>query len=138
MLQQSAATQSPPVGFHPASFRPHARPASSAAEDHPAEAGERTLLRRAGNAVARLRSNYDDMERRLSDAKMEVAELKDQVAGWRSRHHSIRRLDVSSLRRQVAFQCHPDRGGDSNLMTRLNALLDVLESMQAPCQASGY
>jgi hypothetical protein len=36
-------------------------------------------------------------------------------------------MKLRALRRQVAFHCHPDRGGDERLMQSLNALFDYLE-----------
>ena len=40
---------------------------------------------------------------------------------------SIPKQEVGSLRRQIAFYCHPDKGGDDLLMRRINAFFDQLE-----------
>jgi hypothetical protein len=63
----------------------------------------------------------------LHDARLEIRRLKDEL-GQRSAHPRIvGDIKLRTLRRQVAFYCHPDRGGDERLMQQINALFDDLE-----------
>ncbi len=62
--------------------------------------------------------------RRLRDdlqaARWRIAQLEQQAA----RRRPV--VDMT-LRRDTAFYCHPDRGGNVELMARLHALFDTLE-----------
>lgn len=40
--------------------------------------------------------------------------------------HGMPNVDLPALRRRTAYYCHPDRGGDGELMRRLNTLFDFL------------
>jgi hypothetical protein len=37
----------------------------------------------------------------------------------------------------VAYYCHPDRGGDADLMSKLNTLFDFLAVLVRPQEAQG-
>jgi hypothetical protein len=85
--------------------------------------------------ITNLRNKFADMERRLSDANRRVLTLNTELDGWRSLAGAKPAVNVSTLRRRVAFYCHPDRGGDTELMSRLNVLFDFVEGIQHSVQA---
>ena len=62
-----------------------------------------------------------------------MASLAELIRGLKAELHTLRRfqrtlrtIDLPGLRRDVAFYCHPDRGGDGNVMRRVNLLFDSL------------
>jgi len=59
------------------------------------------------------------MQRKLQSAQQTIASLKRELD---------QKTDVKVLRKRLVFHCHPDRGGDLELMQRLNALFDQLEA----------
>ena len=65
----------------------------------------------------------DDEIRRL---RALIAQLRGQLLGA---SRLGRDFDLRWLRRGLAFQCHPDRGGDEALMKDVNRLFDLLESI---------
>jgi hypothetical protein len=67
-------------------------------------------------AVAGLRAELDRTRAQLRHAQ-EIPKMKFSAD------------QLTSLRRRVAFYCHPDRGGDVVLMRDLNTLFDVLEEL---------
>ena len=72
--------------------------------------------------VARMRSE-------IHAANKEIARLRKKLA---VRDTKIQKPNFRALRRQISFYCHPDRGGDDNLMRRVNLLFYYLE-----CSAEG-
>lgn len=78
--------------------------------------------------ISSLCVDFRNMKVELQNALREVAALRREVSGLRSRQHKLSQLDVTALRRRMAFEHHPDRGGDPDLMTTLNAFLDTVES----------
>lgn len=90
------------------------------------------LRERSVVAVAKLRNRFADLDTRLREAHGEIARLEGELARWRARYRAAQRIDVPWLRRQVAYYCHPDRGGDGNLMTSVNVVFDFLERLQQP------
>ncbi len=80
-------------------------------------------------ALTGLHLECESMKNMLHEARLEIARLKRALA---SRERRGPQLDVAGLRREVAFYCHPDRGGDAELMCRLNILFDALEDTGAP------
>lgn len=83
---------------------------------------------RLNQTIGRLRSEFAGLKNELANTKSENSRLQREVARWRFRFQALRVADVASLRRHVAFYCHPDRGGDAELMSCLNALFDILSS----------
>jgi len=81
------------------------------------------------DSVSWIRNRVGDMQGRLSEAQAEIERLRAELARARSQSQpvSVPEMDLGSLRRQVAFFCHPDRGGDGALMSKLNTLFDSLE-----------
>jgi len=82
------------------------------------------------NSIAKLRSEYSNIQNELRHVYDENNRLKNELEKSRSRHSGIPSLDLSSLRRRIAFLCHPDRGGDAELMKELNILLDFLAAIK--------
>ncbi len=76
--------------------------------------------------VTRLRVDLSSMRRELLDARCENARLRRELARLRARGEVSSEFNLPSLRREVAFQCHPDRGGSNSLMSRLNTFFDHL------------
>ncbi|MBW2277116.1 MAG: hypothetical protein JRF63_06465, partial [Deltaproteobacteria bacterium] len=76
--------------------------------------------------IGRLRSEFSSLRNELSDTKRENNALRSELDLWRSKYQALRGSDMASLRRNVSFYCHPDRGGNTELMSRLNALFDFL------------
>jgi hypothetical protein len=73
--------------------------------------------------LLRLRSELDD-------AHTEIRRLRAKLGLRPSGPRTVISLRLRALRRQVSFHCHPDRGGDENLMKKVNALFDYLESVE--------
>jgi hypothetical protein len=72
------------------------------------------------------------LRHRLQEAEGEIRRLQKEL-GLRKKEIEpppgiVGELNLRSLRRQLSFYCHPDRGGDERLMKRVNALFDHLES----------
>jgi hypothetical protein len=81
---------------------------------------------------------FRQLKTELQSALHQAAALRREVDGWRSRHRQLSRVDVPALRRRLAFHYHPDRGGDAELMSTLNAFFDAVEGYrQQPGLASG-
>ncbi len=57
----------------------------------------------------------DKLKTELRIARLEIQRLTLDVP-----------FDVVTLRRKIAFYCHPDRGGDADVMRNVNALFDAL------------
>lgn len=86
--------------------------------------GQRSLL---GAAIAQVRTEMSQMKIELDAARAEVARLKRTLC-WRTSYaNTYSHTNLRRLRREVALYCHPDRGGDVNVMQRINALFDDLE-----------
>jgi hypothetical protein len=67
------------------------------------------------------------LRNQLREAHREISRLKKELRQATGPHLAIDRTKLRTLRRQVAFHCHPDRGGDERLMQHMNALFDSLE-----------
>jgi hypothetical protein len=70
-----------------------------------------------------LASAVAQMRVQLTEANHKIARLHEAL-----RVRSLSTAELSTLRRRVAYYCHPDRGGDAELMRRLNVLFDRLEA----------
>ena len=79
------------------------------------------------DAVANVHLEFAQMKDELRAAHREIARLKRSLSKRAARPLALPEGDLSSLRRNVAFHCHPDRSGDGELMRRLNVLFDYLE-----------
>lgn len=84
------------------------------------------------DAICSLRSEFSRMEDELRTTRSENSRLRGELARWRRRYRPQQKMDLAGLRRRVAFYCHPDRGGDAELMSRLNTLFDMLAAMWNP------
>ncbi len=81
-------------------------------------------------SVARLRMEFSNIRAELQVTKSENNRLKDELDEFRSKYEALPNLEVPKLRRCVTFYCHPDRGGDDEIMSKLNVLFDFLASVQ--------
>ncbi len=79
-------------------------------------------------SIVWLKRRFTEMEDELRRAESEVTRLRRELSRVRLQHEA--QVDVSHLRRRVAFYCHPDRGGDTELMARLNCMFDWVEALQ--------
>lgn len=84
-----------------------------------------------GETITRLGTEFLHMKSSLREAKSEIARLRGELARLRLPRRRLPKADMASLRRQVAYHCHPDRGGDAELMSNLNTLFDFLENLEA-------
>lgn len=78
-------------------------------------------------AVAGVHEQFMQLQQDLRAARLEISSLRRSLAELEPVTVELPELDLSSLRRHVAFYCHPDRSGDGELMMRLNVLFDYLE-----------
>lgn len=78
------------------------------------------------DTIARLRSEFIDLKTQLIKAHDENTRLKKELEERRQKTNSTSNFDIPSLRRKVTFCCHPDRGGDIELMKDINLLFDSL------------
>lgn len=76
-------------------------------------------------AINNLGSEFVRLRSELQDAQCEILRLRRRLA--KAQPSTVPGLELSSLRRQVAYHCHPDRGGSHQLMSDLNTLFDLLE-----------
>ena len=81
--------------------------------------------------IGKLWSEFSSMKQQLQQAHREINRLKNELSKTPG-HRAKPELDLASLRRRVAFYCHPDRGGDTALMSALNGLFDYLECSEIP------
>jgi hypothetical protein len=71
------------------------------------------------------------LRHQLQEAQGEIRRLQKELGlkkGPGRVPSIIGEVNLRSLRRQLSFHCHPDRGGDERLMKRVNALFDHLEA----------
>ena len=87
------------------------------------------------DAITSVHVEFAHMKDELEAAHREIARLKQRLSPGRPPRNPIGDIDLPSLRRHVAFYCHPDRAGDGDLMRRLNVLFDYLEHSQASATA---
>lgn len=80
--------------------------------------------------IAQLRSEFINLRTELLKAHDENARLKSELDKSRQVTSDKSSFDLLSLRRRVAFCCHPDRGGDIELMKDINLLFDSLLQTQ--------
>ena len=80
--------------------------------------------------IERFRSEFSCIRSELQLARTENSQLRREIAFLRTQCKTIPNTDISSLRRGVAYYCHPDRGGDASLMAKLNTLFDMISSIQ--------
>jgi hypothetical protein len=85
-------------------------------------------------SIASFVREFRQLKSELQAAARETAALRREVNDWRARHRQLSRVDVAALRRRLAFQYHPDRGGDAELMSTLNSFFDAIEGYRhQPC-----
>ncbi len=77
--------------------------------------------------IATLNDEFANMREDLRDAHTEIDRLSEELYIWEDLRGELPEIDLASLRRQAAFRCHPDRGGDAHLMSSLNVLFDFFE-----------
>ena len=80
------------------------------------------------DTIAELRREFTRIQEELSEARSEISRLKRKLGRRRLLSRAVSDIDVESLRRKVASCCHPDRGGDNELMSTINMLLDLCEA----------
>lgn len=88
------------------------------------------LQNRAVSAVSQIRAQFADLQAELEEARYVIASLQSGLRLERAKQREVNDVPVAVLRRQVAYRLHPDRGVDPEIMSRLNALFDLVESMQ--------
>jgi len=83
------------------------------------------------DSIGFLHDQFHALRRELEDVRGENSRLRQEVAVWRAQFRSLPVKEVAQLRRNVAYYCHPDRGGDADVMCKLNALFDFLTKTAA-------
>jgi len=83
-----------------------------------------------GATISNLGAQFSQMRTSLAAAKNEISRLRTELAKLRPSRKRMPKADVASLRRKVAYHCHPDRGGDTDLMSNMNTLFDYLECVE--------
>ena len=63
----------------------------------------------------------------LRESRLEVGRLQRELAAGKGPSPRTPGSGLNAMRREISFYCHPDRGGDNELMQRVNALFDYLE-----------
>ena len=81
-------------------------------------------------AIGELHSQFAVIQEELRFAHTELDRLRGVLFTWQAHFEKLPCLNLSSLRRHAAFYCHPDRGGNVELMSGLNVLFDILEHSQ--------
>jgi glucose-6-phosphate-specific signal transduction histidine kinase len=85
---------------------------------------------RITEAATNLRSSISVLELKLQQEQEDNASLRAEVAQWRRMCRELVQIDVSTLRRRLAFHVHPDVGGDARLMSEINAACDCIVRVQ--------
>ena len=80
------------------------------------------------DTITELKREFARMQEELREAHGEINRLQRKLDRRGSLSRFAPEVDVESLRRKVAVCCHPDRGGDNELMSTMNMLLDLLET----------
>lgn len=80
--------------------------------------------------IADIGVEFSNMKSKLRAAHSEITKLKNELTRRRPQYQVSSKTDFATLRRRVAFYCHPDRGGDAELMSRLNTLFDFLDTLE--------
>ncbi len=81
--------------------------------------------------ITRLAAELTDLKSQLRQARLDVSRLSLMLARTRNRPRPVDPGELEGLRRRVAYYCHPDRGGDGELMSRLNRLFDALQNQSS-------
>jgi hypothetical protein len=87
----------------------------------------RTESRSLVSAIRSLRDEFSTVAAELRDAQSEIARLRRELTCLRAANPTPSDLNLASLRREVTFACHPDRGGNEQVMCRVNVLFDHIE-----------
>jgi hypothetical protein len=82
--------------------------------------------------VSRLCVEFSAVQKELEDARSENHRLRTELEKWHSRWETLPSVDTSSLRRRVAYFCHPDRGGNTDLMSAINVVFDFISALEYP------
>jgi len=88
--------------------------------DRPAPAALRDV-------IAGVHDKLETLRGELREAREEIIALRRELA-MSAESRAIPQEELGSIRRQVSFYCHPDRGGNGLLMRRLNVIFDFLQS----------
>jgi hypothetical protein len=86
-------------------------------------AGSRSIV----DTITHLHREFANMKSELTGAHSEISRLQGELVNMTTHVQQFVDLDFAGLRREAAFYCHPDRGGNSSLMCKLNVLFDLLE-----------
>jgi hypothetical protein len=79
------------------------------------------------DTIAELKREFTRIQDELREARGEISRLRRKLGRRRLLSRAVSEIDIESLRRKVACFCHPDRGGDNELMSTINMLLDLFE-----------
>lgn len=83
---------------------------------------------RLTDAIALLRDQFSTLQQELDGLRAENERLHSELAAIRYERRQLQGVNLRSLRRRVAVYCHPDRGGNNEVMCNLNTLFDALET----------
>jgi len=100
------------------------------------ESGPSASVSSLPSVIAKVHQDMLELKQQLDEAHGEIDRLNRQLTGRRPESLPVLDIELRPLRRQVAFHCHPDRGGDDLLLRRLNALFDTLEELAIGARSS--
>ena len=80
------------------------------------------------DTISELRQEFFRMKDELCEARREIRRLQGKLGRIQHLTEAMAAIDIDALRRKVACYCHPDRGGDGEVMSTINMVLDYLDS----------
>ncbi len=79
------------------------------------------------DTITELKREFGRMQEELREKDAEIERLKRQLKKRTPVAQAVSEIDIESVRRRIASFCHPDRGGDNELMSTVNMLLDLFD-----------
>ena len=84
--------------------------------------------------ITELKREFGRMQEELRDKDVEIERLKHQLKKRPVVSQAASEVDIESVRRKIASFCHPDRGGDNELMSTVNMLLDLFDEEESAAE----
>ncbi len=81
--------------------------------------------------ITELKREFGRMQEELREKDAEIERLKCRLEKRTPVSQAVSEVDIESVRRKIASFCHPDRGGDTELMSTVNMLLDLFDEQES-------